>query len=196
MGAPRAALAPAWASRHRRRAARDGAYKVQITERTPEGATLTVTSWHWHGRANRVARSSKTSAAAASRRGSASESQPPPPAQAWPVQDSAAAAAAAGDAPRATRNARQRKSAERSAQHHRRIRTCGERVAERTALVRKRRGFTSGLQLGASRAFRVKSYAGSFSVGVYPCPHFLFYYTRLSESVAKVTVGGRLRRQD
>ena len=40
---------PAWASLHRRRAARDGAWKVEVFERSSRGVTTrSVRSWHWH----------------------------------------------------------------------------------------------------------------------------------------------------
>ena len=149
MAAPGTALAPAWVARHRRRAARDGAYKVQFTERTPQGATLTVTSWLRRGRADRAPRPSKTTAAATSKRGSSESRASPAPSR--PVQTSAAAAAAAGDAPRATRNARQRRSAERSAQHHRRMRWRRLwRLCTRAVLAAVRL-----LRLGRSRALRM-----------------------------------------
>lgn len=46
-----------FASRHRRRAARDGAWKVEITERSSRGVTTrSIVSWHWHDESAREPR--------------------------------------------------------------------------------------------------------------------------------------------
>ena len=95
-----------WASHHRLRAARDGAWKVEIIERSSRGVTVrSVKSWHWHDgyhrdrrargpRAQRATHSSKPATTRPPRRPS-SEPHPPP-----------------------SRSARQQRSFERSARHH------------------------------------------------------------------------------
>ena len=83
-----------FASRHRRRAARDGAWKVEITERSSRGVTTrSIVSWHWHDE-------------------SAREPQP----QASRTHTSRASRTRARSSP--SRTARQQRSFERSAARH------------------------------------------------------------------------------
>ena len=113
-----------FASRHRRRAARDGAWKVEITERSSRGVTTrSIVSWHWHDE-------------------SAREPQP----QASRTHTSRASRTRARSSP--SRTARQQRSFERSAARHHHIARTRLRAALLAALaaVRLRRALCA-LQL-------------------------------------------------
>jgi hypothetical protein len=93
-----------WASVHRRRATRDGAWKVEVTERLSGGTVIrSVASWHSN------AKQPDTPLRRAKERGSEESSRPG-------MQQAACA-------PHPQRQtARQRRSALRSAAHHRKVR--------------------------------------------------------------------------
>lgn len=107
-----------WASAQRRRAVRDGAWKVRCEERCEDGAVLrAVSTWHSVGPdcrrrqstgSSRVPRHSRSTR----RRARASGSSGSPNLSA--LSGSCESAAPTGR----IRNARQKRSAERSAQHH------------------------------------------------------------------------------
>ena len=121
MATARCELSAAWTARQRRCALRDGASKVQITERVScHTVTRTVTSWHQHGKAmERAAGHSQHHVGA--RPSSSTRRARGLPAQ-HAAQEPAVAVEAESSAPRAARNSRQRRAAERSAQHHKRLR--------------------------------------------------------------------------
>ena len=111
MASARCELPAAWTARQRRRALRDGAVKVQITERASRFTTTrTITTWHHGvGKASFVAREAKSAASGAVPAQQAAQCPGSSPSDEHAVM-------------RGVQNSRQRRAAERSARHHKRKR--------------------------------------------------------------------------
>jgi hypothetical protein len=140
-----------WASRHRRRAALDGAWKVEISEKTSRRLTIrSITSWHWHDETARepLPRAMRT---------------PMPSYQPTHTTTARSAPAAKQQEPAARSAHRRQRSFERSAAHHRQLARQRLRAVLRTVLLSVRLYLDlrrmRGTRCGASRGSQTKSLA-------------------------------------